>query len=456
MIPNLKNKLKAMSSNSPLHNPDAGNLERPVHEQTAYTENDGSLDTYEPIYKSINNGNKVDTDRKTVGCNERMEDFGGQAIIGAYGSFIRKRTIYGKSTIYGSVNLSDLWASSFSDNRWWTRLDRDICIQDIVLLDTETTGLAGGTGTYPFLIGIGYFTDNGLVIEQYLMRDFDEEYPMLLAVLDVLKNFRVLVTFNGKAFDWPLLESRFVYSRLRPLYWEDSHLDLLHVARRLWGNFLESCSLVSIEDKILKQQRKNDIPGQLIPKIYFDYLETRKTDAMKQVIKHNEWDIAALAALLIHISKLYKNPIGYANPHELLSIAKELERNHRIQEASECYKCCIDTAVIHSLKVDAKKRFAYLRKRHDGPEEAMNLWEELAGEEGSMLIFPLVEMAKYLEHGKKDYKKALECTERAIQLASRLRNNGDYNNGSSKLRDELFTRKRRLLKKIERSIEQWG
>jgi len=177
---------------------------------------------------------------------------------------------------------------------------------------------------------------------------------------------------------------------------------------------------------------------------------------MKQVITHNEWDIAAMAALLIHVCRLYDNPLGSTNPHELLSIAKELERNHKIHEASDCYRHCIHTADLHSLKVDAKKRYAYMKKRYEGPEEAMDLWEDLAEENGSMLIFPLVEMAKYFEHGKKDFVKALEYTERAINLTNKLRCNNIVKNSSSRLKEDLLIRKKRLLKKIGRSMESWG
>jgi uncharacterized protein YprB with RNaseH-like and TPR domain len=145
-------------------------------------------------------------------------DFGGKVIEGPDGAFVRKRTIYGEDSTYGKIEFSRLFASDYTNSNWWTRLDKNFNIQDIVFLDTETTGLAGGTGTYAFLIGLGYIDDQGLVVEQYLMRDFDEEYPMLKAVMETLKKFRVLITFNGKSFDWPLLESRLIYSRLGTIH----------------------------------------------------------------------------------------------------------------------------------------------------------------------------------------------------------------------------------------------
>ena len=418
MIPNLKSKLKAMSSGPPSDNQSASESNHIITESPVVT---------------------PDIEKAARG------EFDGQIIHGQGGCYVRKRTFYGTDAYYGSIGLSQLSHWDFSNSQWWTRLGEGFSSEDIVFLDTETTGLSGGTGTYAFLIGLGFLTDQGLIVEQYLMRDFDEEYPLLIDLMDRLKNYRLLVTFNGKSFDWPLLESRLVYSRLKPLHWEDAHLDLLHLSRRLWGNRLPSCSLSSIEGNILGRIREDDIPGYLIPKVYLEYLDHRETEEMSRVIKHNEWDIAAMAALLLHISKLFQDPENRGDAYELLGIAKELERSHRIPEAAECYHNCIRMAPKHALKIEAKKRVAYLRKRHVGSKEAMELWADLADEKGNMLVFPFIEMAKHLEHKKKDLRKALDCTEKAIYLANAQRA------ASLSLQEELFTRKRRLIRKLERS-----
>ena len=417
MISNLKGKLRAMKSNSP-------------------------SDKKEAVPK-------WDTESEEISDN-KGGSFGGSIVSGDGGEFVWKRTVYGYEKSYGRINLSDLRTAAFGDSQWWTRLDRDLCPEDIVFLDTETTGLAGGTGTVAFLVGLGGIEEDGLVVDQYLMRDFDEEIPMLQAVMDRLKRYSILVTFNGKSFDWPLLECRLITSRLRPMDWEDAHLDLLPVARRLWGIRLENCSLSTLEEKILFQRRIDDIPGPMIPNIYLDYLQTRRSDEMRRVIRHNEWDIAAMAALLVHIAGLYHDPQNRGDAYELFGIAKELERDHRIREAAACYKACIGSAP-HPLVLDAKKRFAYLTKRHRGPQEAMDLWADLAGEEGSFLAFPLIEMAKCLEHREKDYPSALECTEKAIRLVGKI-----HGTGSERLKEELFNRRQRLMKKMERRMEQWG
>lgn len=430
MIPNLKSKLKALSSSSP------------SNKQT----NTSVLRNLSHNYELIKEESSEELRNTEI---KNLDDFGGQIITSSEGTFVKKRTHYSTDSLYGSISLSSLDSWNFSDSQWWTRMDRDFTPKDIVFLDTETTGLSGGSGTYAFLVGLGYLTEKGLTVDQYLMRDFDEEYPMLLSVLDTLKNYMVLVTFNGKSFDWPLIESRLIYSRLKPLYWENAHLDLLHISRRIWGNCLDSCSLSSIEKNILSSIRHDDIPGSMIPKAYHDYLDTRKTDEMERIIKHNEWDIVAMAALLLHVSKLFVDPLSLGDASELLGIGKELERNGKIMEAAECYEECIQSAPNRSLKIEAKKRIAYMKKRHVGPEEAMDLWLDLADEQGSMLLFPFIEMAKYFEHKRKDFQSALDCTDKAIQLTKLRR-------ASSALLEDLLKRRRRLIKKLERSKKQWG
>lgn len=403
MISNLKAKLRTISSNSP------------------------SSSKTGPIQGELDRG-----------------DLGGSIIEGALGSFVLKTTSYSLATSYGDVCLDRLKSLDLSDSQWWTRLDQDIDTRDIVFLDTETTGLAGGTGTLAFLVGIGYLKGDRLVVRQYLARDFDEELPMLEAVTKELSNFKILVTFNGKSFDWPLLESRLVYSRLRPIAWEDSHLDLLYIARRLWGRKLKTCSLTSLEENVLSHYRTGDIPGYMVPEIYRAYLETRRPTDMLAVMDHNQSDILAMAALLIHIGGLFKDPIKSCDPWELFGVARDLERSLRLDQACDCYKYCIKGAKDSNLQLQAKKQLAYLLKRYKGPEAALGLWRLMADEESGQLIFPLIEMAKYLEHREKDFDTALLYTKRALEILDK-----GLAGYSARIKDDLIKRKNRLLKKME-------
>ncbi|HEV8633655.1 MAG TPA: ribonuclease H-like domain-containing protein, partial [Chloroflexota bacterium] len=178
-----------------------------------------------------------------------------------------------------------------------------------VLLDCETTGLAGGTGTYLFLIGLGYFADGGFRVDQFFLRDPSEERPALRVLGEVLGRFEAVITFNGKCFDWPLIETRHLYARvvLRPTL--PLHLDLLFPARRLYRRRLGSCSLVDLERGVLGlPQRRDDVPGWLIPQLYFEYLRRRDGRALVPVFEHNRADILAMLALAVRMARLVAEP----------------------------------------------------------------------------------------------------------------------------------------------------
>jgi uncharacterized protein len=158
-------------------------------------------------------------------------------------------------------------------------------------LDTETTGLAGGSGTYAFLIGVGRVTAEGFRVRQFFMRDYGEEPSLLWALAEHLANFDVLVTYNGKTYDQPLLETRYRMARARPPFARLAHLDLLHGARRLWKLRLESCRLVDLENQILGVEREGDLPGEMIPYVYFEYLRTQQAWKVVPIFHHNAVDL---------------------------------------------------------------------------------------------------------------------------------------------------------------------
>jgi len=390
--------------------------------------------------------------------NPDRGSLGGEVVDGIYGSHVIKRSLYPWDACYGGISLADFINPAHWAENDWTRLDGPIAPGDLIFLDTETTGLAGGTGTVAFLIGLGYITDEGLLIEQHIMRDYDEESAMLHDVAEVLRRRRVLVTFNGKSFDWPLMESRLIYSRIKPVSWGDLHIDLLHIARRLWGRKLDSCSLSSIERHILGRFREGDIPGADIPAVYFDYLNSRISDAMMKVIEHNMWDIAAMAAMCVLIGSLYSRPEAMCDAYELFGMARDYERLKQYDDAIRCYKTCIDRGGTLALVQEAKRRLAYILKREQRPNEAFCIWEDLACQEGIFTIFPFIEMAKYLEHKAKDYQRALECTDTALKRTEQalgLSGGGRYGVYEN-LRQEILNRRQRLLKRLERDDRQWG
>src|SRR6202140_1174071 len=178
-----------------------------------------------------------------------------------------------------------------------------------LFLDTETTGLSGGTGTYAFLIGLAWWDAGGLQVEQLFLRDFSEEHSLLHELAARLAERPVLVTFNGKSFDWPLLENRFTMTRAIKVPQLAAHLDLLHPARALWKLRLGSVRLVELERHVLDAERPgwhrgDDVASALIPQFYFDYLRGGTTDPLAGVVKHNQMDLRGLAALFGKINSL--------------------------------------------------------------------------------------------------------------------------------------------------------
>src|SRR6202790_4375925 len=178
-----------------------------------------------------------------------------------------------------------------------------------LFLDTETTGLAGGTGTYAFLIGLAWWDAGGLQVEQLFMRDFAEEHSMLCQLAARLAERPVLVTFNGKTFDWPLLENRFRMTRSISVPSLAAHLDLLHPARALWKFRLGTVRLTDLEREVLNPTllgwcRQDDVSSKFIPQFYFDYLRGGPPEPLLGVARHNQMDLRGLAALFGKINAL--------------------------------------------------------------------------------------------------------------------------------------------------------
>jgi len=315
-------------------------------------------------------------------------------------------------------------------------------INNILFIDTETTGLMGGTGTVSFLIGIGYFNNEEFVVEQFLMRDYDEETPMLIDIRDKLNDHDIVVSFNGKSFDLPLIKTRLILNRLkRPDF--NLHVDLLHSARRLWS-FLDSCSLNSLEENIIDYQRVDDIPGHLIPGLYFEFLENKDLKKLIPILEHNRYDILSLVTLFSHLKEIHLENIDNLSPHELYQMG-------RIKEKDKNYESCINyleksmkNSEQNYLEYKAMKKLSWQYKRVDRYEKAVEIWQVMI-KKSTLDIFPYVEMAKFFEHREKDYKKALSYTNQAIELLSK---NRIITNNYKTDMDDLKHRKERLSKKI--------
>jgi hypothetical protein len=289
-------------------------------------------------------------------------------------------------------------------------------VRRLLFLDTETTGLAGGTGTYAFLVGAGRLEGDRFVLWQFFMRDLHEEPALLAALAPLLGDADGLVTYNGSGFDLPLLETRFVLAR-RP--WPERwHLDLLAPARRLWGARLADCRLGTIERDVLGVARQDDVPGPLIPTLYFDYLRRRRVGALPRVFVHNRTDVLSLVALTAWLARALDaaDPEGLA-PDELAAIGGLWERAD-LPRALECYRRALSAGLDGPGAERVRLRLAWWEKRAARWDEALALWRA-ATRARRFDVRPWEELAKFHEHRSRDHAAARAIVTEALERARR-------------------------------------
>jgi uncharacterized protein len=333
-----------------------------------------------------------------------------------FGEAFVVETIFPPDHRQGSIGLN--FEASLNTIASWAKESRlkDCHPQDIYFLDTETSGLAGGAGTYAFLIGAGRLGETGFHLAQYFMRDPIEEPAQLAAFASFLGSCSGLVTFNGKTFDIPILNTRFITnSELSPLK-SIAHLDLLPLARRLWRDRLPSRSLGYLEEHILGARRtQDDVPGWLIPGLYFNYLQDGDARPLKSIFYHNAMDILSLAALLNFIATLIEDPIITKFDHgmDIIAVAKLYEDLEKTDEAATLYAQSLDCSLPNQSRCEAIKRWSFLEKRRGNFEKALELWHQATS---FAEIYAFIELAKYYEHRLGDYNRALNLTDNALKI----------------------------------------
>ena len=290
-------------------------------------------------------------------------------------------------------------------------------LQKSAFLDVETTGLAGGAGTYAFLVGIGWFDGPDFRLRQVFMRDYGEEPALVAVIEETLEPLSGIVSFNGKAFDVPLLETRFILSRRRFPLSSAPHLDLLHMARRLWSLRLENCRLSSLETEILGLERHGDVPSHLVPQLYFDYLRHGHAEPLEGVFYHNAQDILSLAALTALSCRVYEDPLHHEMTHgeDLYSLGRLYSLAGLGDRAEKALRAALDAPIPEELRWQTVHHLSIHLKRQGMWPEAIELWQ-LAIEENHERLYPFVELAKHYEHRAKDFQTAEALVLRAIDL----------------------------------------
>jgi len=324
-------------------------------------------------------------------------------------SFDIIESVFSLEEPYGDIRLSE-WGFILPESIAVVFQDeslKDIDTNRFLFFDTETTGLSVGTGTIPFMLGFGYFDDKYFKTKIFLLNDMSAENNMLEAVDDFIKSgeFTAIITYNGKSYDFPLMENRYILNRRRFPLLKLPHLDFLYPARIIWKNTFDSRRLGYLGEMLLGISREEDIDGSRIPALYFSYVRTGNYSLIETVVKHNELDLVGLAALVLKGVKYIENIENTDDEGEILGICNLYEKCLKLETAEEKYSYLIDNAEREEIKNKAIKRLSVIKKKRKLYDEAVDLWEKLSSKRD---IESYRELAIYYEHREKNLKKALK------------------------------------------------
>ncbi|WLD91753.1 ribonuclease H-like domain-containing protein [Alkalihalobacillus sp. AL-G] len=283
--------------------------------------------------------------------------------------------------------------------------------EDLLFFDTETTGLGSGAGNTIFLLGMARVLGEGIQVRQYFLPSPGNEVALYHHFLSDVKEMKNLVTYNGKAFDWPQVKTRHTFVRdAVPKLPPFGHFDLLHGSRRVWKKSYESLRLSVVEKELLNIERKEDTPGYLAPMLYFEFLREKDPSILKGVFTHNELDVLTLISLYTHLSNIL---LDIGNTHltskEEFEVARWFEAVGDVDEAKRRYKALTKS----TRPTEAMKALALLYRKEKEYDRAVALWE--ATLEQTKDVSTYIELSKAYEHRYKDLTKALYFAEQGYQ-----------------------------------------
>lgn len=383
--------------------------------------------------------------KKNTGSLEEMIQ--GVLIRNSVGSFVLREQLFPYDYHHGDIALARGFSTK-SINQTARIEASENTVDKMIFLDTETSGLSGGAGTFAFMVGIGRFSTSGFVLQQYVLRDPSEEPAMLLHLSNILSQELIFVTFNGKSFDIPLIQNRLVLNRLPMKIRNMAHLDLLHLSRKLWRKQLTSCTLKDLEASILHFTRSSDdVPGWMIPDIYFDFLRTGDPTTIADVVYHNAQDIVSLAALFIHISKLLEAGEGRSeiSTSDLIAISRIYWDLQSYETALTILMECNERKLNREQKKDINALIGQYYKLFDGLEVAVDYWKS-AAESGDAASH--IELAMYYEHKVHDINTAITWSRKCAELIENSKNL----QLSLTFKNDLLKRIKRLEKKRSKNV----
>jgi uncharacterized protein len=393
------------------------------------------------VNRTVLRGKAAQDDARARGNRGLSEILEGSEIENEQGRFFLVSDVVQGSSRHGHRNIRDAFDFDMSAA---AMLANNPAISgyhssDALFLDTETTGLSGGTGTMAFLIGLGWFEEGHFQVRQLLARDFGEEKAALVYLKEIAAGKKFLVTFNGKAFDVNLLTTRFIMNRMPGDLAGLPHLDLLHPSRRILGHRLENCRLVTLEADVLGVEREGDIPGWEIPQRYFDWLKRRDPRLLSDIFEHNRLDVISMATLTAHLVEILTAQAAakYTHADDYLAAARLHLMRANAPGAQKILNIFHEDAC-PEFSSQSNRKLSQLYKRTGRMDEAAHIWQQMAACQ-PVEFYAISELAKYLEHSQRDYHQAKALIEKA------LTNNNSFIENE---RDSLLHRLQRLNKKL--------
>lgn len=312
------------------------------------------------------------------------------------------QSINGEIVAPGLIRVERRFPLSHAHGRFEMGLARQ---DNAVYFDTETTGLAGGTGTVAFVVGSARYRDDCFVATQWLLTELRGETPMLELFADQLDHDDRLVSFNGKTFDVPLLSTRFRLAGMSDPLQGRAHHDLIHPTRRAFKSQWFDCRLATVENQLLGVVREDDLPGAMAPFAFTQWLRFGDGGLLSQVLHHNLLDVMSLATLSHALDEVYRSPAK--SGADVVALARHALAN---DDEVTAMACLLEAE--SGLSAQGRLELARLYKRRGQWDEAVALWEGLAAEGHAAAV---EELAKYAEHRLRDFAVALRLTQRLVE-----------------------------------------
>ncbi len=343
---------------------------------------------------------------------------------------------------HGDDCLQDLFTlesditATITQNEQFKRISH----RDLLFIDTETTGLAGA-GTLAFMVGVAFFEADTLVVRQFFLRDHGDEPAMLCLLDQLLADKAGLVSFNGRSFDVPLLDGRFLINRMITEIRDKPHFDLLPPSRRLWRYRLDSCALSHLEPTLLGVQRsQDDVPGWLIPSLYNNYLRHGNGRELARVFYHNQLDMVSMVTLMARILRQFSHPTVNDPALDLYSLGKWQAHLGMVQAAEQNLRLAAQGELPLDFFQQNLHQLGLLLKRNGRRAEAVPMWQQIASTSFDD-VNAHIELAKFYEWHEPNLAQAILWTEQALKLSQ------SGGNRAQLVQDELQHRLNRLKRK---------